>query len=51
VYISAKEEQAQVEKSLLQVISTEEFNSIEIRTLPTEISAIQEHGLLCPIPM
>lgn len=46
MYISAKEEQAQVEKSLRQVISTEEFNSIEIRTLPAEISAIQEHGLL-----
>jgi alpha,alpha-trehalase len=46
VYVSAKENRLKVEQSLQQILSQAEFNKLEIRTLPANISTIQEHGLL-----
>ncbi|MBD1933781.1 MULTISPECIES: trehalase family glycosidase [Cyanophyceae] len=46
IYISQKEERSQIEASLRKVLSQEEFNQIEIRTLPAEVEQIEEHGLL-----
>lgn len=46
VYISSQEDRSQIEQSLQEIISAEEFKQIEIRTLPAEVDQIQEHGLL-----
>jgi alpha,alpha-trehalase len=46
VYISPQEDRDRIEQALQQVISSEEWRSIEIRTLPAEVSQIEEHGLL-----
>jgi alpha,alpha-trehalase len=46
VYISPKEDCARVERTLLETLSTEELNQIEIRTLPSEVEMIRDHGLL-----
>ncbi len=46
VYLSAKENYDQVEKTLRQVLTPEEFKEIELRILPPEVDQIKEHGLL-----
>jgi alpha,alpha-trehalase len=46
VYISPKEDCARVERDLRKVIAPEELERIEIRTLPSEVEQIEEHGLL-----
>ena len=46
VYISPQEDYSQVEESLRQVLSAEEFEQIELRVLPLEVDQIEEHGLL-----
>jgi len=45
VYVSSKEDRLTVEQSLQQILSKEEFDAIEVKTLPAD-SQIQEHGLL-----
>jgi alpha,alpha-trehalase len=46
VYISPKEDRARVESAISKSISPEELEKIELRTLPSEVEQIQEHGLL-----
>lgn len=46
IYISPKEDVAEIKKALEKSISKEEFEQIEIRVLPAEVEQIQEHGLL-----
>ncbi len=46
VYISGREKVEEVEQSIREVMSDEEFRQIEVRVLPLEIEQISEHGLL-----
>ncbi|QLE56346.1 trehalase family glycosidase [Nostoc sp. TCL26-01] len=46
VYISPQEDYDTVKSVLERSLSTQEIQQIEIRTLPSEVEAIQEHGLL-----
>ncbi|MEP0772336.1 alpha,alpha-trehalase [Trichocoleus sp. ST-U1] len=46
IYVSQSEDRALIEASLREVLSNEEFNQIEIRTLPAEVDQIEDHGLL-----
>lgn len=45
LYISPQENRVKIEESL-QLVGAEELNSIKIRTLPADVSAIEQHGLL-----
>lgn len=46
VYISPKEDCARVERTLRESLSREELDQLYIRTLPTEVEMVHEHGLL-----
>ncbi len=46
VYISPLEDKATVEASLRSVLSTEEFEQIELKVLPADVEQITDHGLL-----
>jgi alpha,alpha-trehalase len=46
VYISNREDRYTVENSLLEVLSQEEFEQIELRVLPGDYNEITDHGLL-----
>ena len=46
IYISPQEDFAQIETTLRQALSAEEFEQIELRVLPAEVEMIEEHGLL-----
>ncbi|MCT7992873.1 trehalase family glycosidase [Laspinema olomoucense] len=46
IYISAMEDKNRVEAEFKSVLSSEEFQQLEIMSLPSEIDQITEHGLL-----
>ena len=46
VYISPQEDRYTVENALLEVLSQEEFEQIDLRVLPADYDHIEEHGLL-----
>ena len=46
IYISPQEDFDQIETTLRQALSAEEFEQIELRVLPAEVEMIEEHGLL-----
>lgn len=46
VYISRKEDPAEIARVLRQKLSTEELQLLSIKTLPAKIEEISEHGLL-----
>jgi alpha,alpha-trehalase len=46
VYVSPKDDRAQLARELRGVLSEQELASIDLRTLPSDHSSIREHGLL-----
>ena len=46
VYVAADEDRADVERQLRGALSAEEFQKIELRTLPDRLGDIRGHGLL-----
>ena len=46
VYISPQEDIEDIKISLQQVLTTEEWQKLELRVLPAEVESIEEHGLL-----
>lgn len=46
IYISPQEDFQQIEQSLQQNLTAEEWQQIELRVLPAEVESIEEHGLL-----
>jgi alpha,alpha-trehalase len=46
VYISPQEDRYTVENALLEVLTQEEFEQIDLRVLPADYDHIEEHGLL-----
>ena len=46
VYVSMKEDRDRVVREVRDVLSPEEFKTIELKTLPSDQKSVQEHGLL-----
>src|SRR5215204_6453802 len=46
VYLSIREDRARVARDLRQVLPEKELGTIELRTLPTDLTSLREHGLL-----
>lgn len=46
VYVSAREDRERVAREVRQVLTEKEFATIELKTLPSDLTSIREHGLL-----
>ena len=46
VYVSPHEDLDRIKTSLQQILTTEEWQQLELRVLPAEVESIAEHGLL-----
>jgi alpha,alpha-trehalase len=46
VYVSPQEDRAAIEQRLQSILAPEEWAQIDLRTLPAEVSMIEQHGLL-----
>ena len=46
VYVSAREDRDRVAREVRQVLPEKEFATIELRTLPADLTTLRDHGLL-----
>ena len=46
VYMSIREDRERVAREVRQLLAEKEFNSIELRTLPADLTTLRDHGLL-----
>ena len=46
VYVSVREDRERVAREVRQILPEKEFNSIELRRLPADLTSLRDHGLL-----